>query len=382
MRISTCLLAGVAAALAIGPARADITVGAVLSLTGPAAALGVPERNTIELMPTTIAGQHVRYVVLDDASDSTAAVRAARKLIDEEHADIIFGPSTTPNSLAVLDVAAAAETPMISLAGCAGCVEPAGGPRAWAFKMVPNDALIMGVISAHMARTGVKSMADFAFATSFGDAFAAAMDASAQRAGITPLLTVRYNPADASVTPQALRVLAAKPDAVFLAASGTPTVTPVLELRARGFTGPIYSNPGSASADVIRVGGRATEGLMLSVTSFLVAEQLDDANPVKPVALDYVRAYEAKFGPNTRSQPGAGMWDAWLITARAAPEALKAGEPGTPAFRRALRDAIERTHDMVGSQGVFTMSASDHSGSDERALVLARIHDGAWTLVK
>ena len=367
--------------LAAGPARADFTIGAILSITGPAAALGGPERNALTLLPESVGGQKVRVVVLDDGTDTTQALKAARKLIDDEHVDVIFGPSTTPTSLAVLEAAAASGTPMVTVAGCAACVEPAEGAKRWAFKLSPNDAPIMDVITADMKRRGVSTMANFAFATSFGDAFAAAMDAAATRRGITPVLTVRYNPADATVTPQALRVIGAKPGAVFLAASGGPAVTPVIELRKRGYEGAIYANPGAAGTDVLRLGGAAAEGLFLAVSPFFVAEQLGEGNPVKPVALEFVRAYEAKFGAQTRSQPGASIWDAWVITQTAAVRAMAGAAPGTAGFRAALRDALERT-DAVGSQGVFTMSAANHSGSDERALILAVARQGAWVLVK
>ena len=363
------------------PAKADITVGVILSITGPAAALGGPERNAIELMPATLAGQKVRYVVLDDASDTTVAVRNARKLIDDEHVDVIFGPSTTPNSLAVLDVAADAGTPMITVAGCAACIVPPDGTRRWAFKLAPNDAPIMNVITADMARNGVKSIANFAFATSFGDAFAAAMSDSAQQRGIPTLLTVRYNPGDASVTPQALRVLTAKPDAVFIAGSGGPAVTPVIEMRQRGYRGLIYSNPGAAGTEILRLGGSAAEGFILAVSPFFVAEQLDDNGPVKPKALRFVQDYEAKFSVATRSQPAASMWDAGIITGVAAAKALEEAKPGTAEFRRLLRDGLEKV-DTVGIQGPIHMTRQDHSGTDERALVLARVQDGRWTLVK
>lgn len=175
--------------------------------------------------------------------------------------------------------------------------------------------------------------------------------------------------------------MAAKPDAVFIAGSGGPAVTPIIELRQRGFAGTIYSNPGAAGTDVLRLGGAAVEGLILAVSPFFVAEQLDDANPVKPKALRFVQAYEGRFGAGTRSQPAASMWDAYLITDAAAGKALAQAEPGTPEFRQALRDALEKT-DLVGSQGVFTMSPANHSGSDERALILAQVRGGVWTLVK
>ena len=366
--------------LAALPARADITVGVIVSVTGPAAALGGPERNVVGLVPAEIAGQKVRSIVLDDASDTTLSVRAAQKLIDENHVDIIFGPSTTPNSLAVLEVAAAAGTPMVSLAGCAACVEPPNGPRRWGFKLSPNDRPIMDVLTAHMERSGVKSMANFAFANAFGDAFAAAMNASAKRRGIEPLLDVRYSPAETSVLPQALRLMSAKPDAVFIAGSGSPAVTPIIDLRRRGYAGPIYSNPGAASRDLLRLGGASVEGVILAVSPFFVAEQLPDTDPVKPVAIGFNRAYEGQFGEASRSQPGASMWDAYLLLGAALPEALKAGQPGTPAFRTALRDAMERAS-FTGAQGPFDMTPTDHSGSDERLLVLSVVKDGAWRLI-
>ena len=75
----------VAAALVAGwgSAWADINVGVVLSATGPAASLGIPEKNTIALMPQTIGGQKINYIILDDASDTTSAVANTRKLIAE-----------------------------------------------------------------------------------------------------------------------------------------------------------------------------------------------------------------------------------------------------------------------------------------------------------
>jgi len=381
VRLFTYLGLSFALAVPALPARADITVGVIVSVTGPAAALGGPERNTVDLVPTELGGQKVRTVVIDDASDTATAVKAARKLVEEGGVDIILGPSTTPNSLAVLDVAAAAGTPMVTLAGCAACVEPPDGPRRWAFKLTPNDRPIMDVLTAHMARIGVKRLANMAFANSFGDAFSAAMDMSAKARGIDPVITLRYNPADTSVLPQVLRLMTTKPDAVFIAASGGPAVTPILDLRRRGYTGTIYSNPGAASRDVLRLGGAALEGFVLATSPFFVAEQLSDADSVKRVALQFNHAYEGRFGEGTRSQPGASMWDAFLLIGAAMPDALKAGQPGTPAFRTGLRDAMEHVR-FTGAQGPFAMTPADHSGSDEHLLVLAEVKEGTWKLVK
>lgn len=356
-----------------------VTIGGVLSLTGPGASLGIPERNTLDLIPRTAGGTALRVVVLDDASDSTAAVRAARKLVDEERADILFGPTVTPTSLAVLEVAGQAEIPMLSLAGSSSIVEPQEGARRWAFKPAPADRLMTAPVVEHMARAGAKTYAGIAFSTAFGDGQMAAIDANAERAGLRNVVTARFNPTDASVTPQVLRVLGAKPDAVFIGASGTPAVAPMLELRNRGFAGPVYTTQGVANPDVLRVGGKAIEGLILTVSPVLVAEQLPDSNPVKPVALEYLRVYEGRHGPGSRSLFGATAWDAYLMLAKVLETARdRSVQPGSPAFRRSLRDGIEGLRGLVGTQGVFNMSPTDHSGTDASAQVLVEVRDGAW----
>jgi len=375
------LLTALALAVHRRTARAEdapISIGAILSLTGPGASLGIPQRNTFELLPKTIAGRAVRLTILDDATDSSAAVRDVRKLIDEERVDAIIGPTVTPPSLAVLDAIGQAEVPMLSLAGASAIVEPQEGARRWAFKTAPADRLMTTPVAAHMARNGVKSYAVIAFATAFGDGQVAALDASAQPHGLRNAMTVRYNPGDTSVTPQVLRMIAARPGAMFVGASGTPGTTPIIELRNRGWTGPIYGTQGLGNTDVLRVGGKALEGLVFTVTPALVSEQLPDSNAVKAVALAYGQAYEDRFGRGTRSLFGAMVWDSSLLIERAAAAALQAGQPGTPAFRRGLRDGIEGVHGLVGVQGIYDLSHDDHSGSGPSAQVLVTVKNGAW----
>jgi len=368
-----------ATVLAAPPALAEIKVGAVLSLTGPAASLGIPEKNTIELLPKEIAGEPVTYIVLDDASDPSAAVRAARRLIDEEKVDIIFGPTVTPTSLALLEVVAPARTPMISLAGSSVIAAPVEGNKEWAFKLAPEEPTQAAYIFDQMKKDGHDSVAFIGFNDAFGDSFIGAMKKVAEERGVEVLADERYNRTDTSVVAQALRVLAANPDAVIIGASGTPGVAPVLELKNQGYAGQIYINQGMANPDVLRVGGAALEGVRMPVSPVLVAEQLPGDNPVKPVAMEYITAYEGKHGENSRNLFGATVWDAFLILEAAAPKAMQAGKPGMPEFRTALRDAIRGTTDLVGSQGVFTMSPTNHNGTDLRAQVLVEIKDGKWS---
>ncbi len=364
---------------AAAPAQAQMTLGAVLSLTGPGAGLGVPERNTIELLPKSIAGQTVRWVVLDDASDTTAAVRAARKLIDEEHVDAILGPSTSPNSLALLDAAGSSGTPFVSLAGSSSAIDPPEGNRRWAFKLIPSERVATVQIVDRMLRDGAKRLAHIGFANALGDGYIAALSAQANERGIESVIDVRYNPADTSVTPQVLRVIAAKPDAVFIAASSSPATTPIIELRNRGYSGPIYTVQGIAGPDALRVGGKALDGVMFSSVPVLVAEQLPAGHPVKAPALAFVQAYEGKFGPGTRSLFGATMWDAFLLVSAGSAEA--GTPPGTPAFRTALRDSMEHVTGLPGAEAIFSLTPADHSGASADSQVMVEIRDGGYHML-
>jgi len=363
-------------------ARADITVGVILSLTGPGASLGIPEKNTVELMPTSLAGEKVKFIILDDASDTTTAVRNAQKLIAEDKIDMIIGPSISPTSVALLDTIGRAEVPMVSLAGGDVIVVPQEGARRWAFKMAPPEAIQGARIFDHLQKNGGKTIAFIAVANAFGESWTSGVNRLVEARNIKTVAIEKYNAADTSVTAQVLKVMAANPDAVLIASFGTPAALPVIELRRRGYKGAIYLNQGVANVDFLRVGGKDLDGSYTPVAPALVAEQLADSDPIKKVAMEWVNAYEGKHGPGSRSLFGATAWDAFLILKEVAPAALKAGAPGTAAFRRALRDGFERIRNLVTSQGVYSMSEKDHVGADARAQVLVRIENGKWVLVK
>ncbi len=363
-------------------ARADITIGAVLSTTGPGASLGIPEKNTIELMTSPIAGQNVRFVILDDASNTTTAVKSAQRLVDENKVDVIVGPTLTPSSLALLDVVGSGETPMISLAGGDGIVEPTEGNRRWAFKLTPQQRVMGARIFDHVQKNGGKTVAYIMVANSFGEEFTSGVNQVAIAKGIKTVATERYNPTDLTVLAQVLRVLATNPDAVVVSSFGTPAALPVRELRQRGYKGPIYLPQGVANNDFIRVGGADVNGCYITVAPALVAEQLRDSDPIRKPAMEFVSAYETKFGPGSRSLFGATAWDAMLLVRAAVPGALKVAAPGTPAFRKALRDEMENVKNLMASSGVYNMTPKDHIGTDDRAQVLVKIENGKWVLVQ
>jgi len=360
------------------PARADINVGVTVSATGPAASLGIPEKNTIALMPQTIGGQKVNYIVLDDASDTTTAVANTRKLITESKVDIVLGSTTTPNSLAMIDVASESQTPMISMAASSTIVEPVDAKRRWVFKTPQNDIMMSLAIATHMQFRGIKTVGFIGFNDAYGEGWFREFSKVASVKGLTIIASERYSRTDTSVTGQVLKLVSAKPDAILIAASGTPAVLPQRTLKERGYAGQYYQTHGVANNDFLRVGGKDVEGTYLPAGPVLVAEQLPPNNPVKASALDYIAKYEAANGKGSVSTFGAHAWDAGRLMSAAAAVALKTAQPGTPAFRAALRDALEKINELHGAHGVFNMSPTDHLGLDQRARVMVKIENGAW----
>ncbi|ALM81730.1 ABC transporter substrate-binding protein [Bordetella sp. N] len=360
-------------------AQAQVKVGVTVSSTGPAASLGIPERNTVDLLPKEVAGQKIEWIVLDDATDLTQAVKNMRKLVSEDKADVVIGSSATPGSIAMVDVAAETGTPMISVAASVKIVDPVDDKRKWAFKTPQNDALMAGALVDAMVKAKVKTLGFIGFADAYGESWLDETKKAAEAKGIKLVGAEKYGRTDTSVTGQVLKLTSARPDAILIAGSGTPAALPQKELRARNYGGIIYQTHGVANGDFLRVCGKDCDGMILPAGPLLVAAQLPDDNQVKKSALAYIDAYEKVHGAGSVSTFGGHMWDAGQLVVAALPVALKSGaQPGTPAFRKALRDALENVKELAVSQGVFNMSPTDHAGFDQRARVMVKVQGGKW----
>ncbi len=183
------------------------------------------------------------------------------------------------------------------------------------------------------------------------------------------------------MTAQILKIVSANPDVVMIGASGTPAVLPHLGLAERSYKGRIYHTHGIVSKAVLTLGGAKLDGAFVPMGPGIIAESLPDSHPSKKPALEYAAIYEKANGPDSRTTFGAHLWDAMLVVRAALPEALNSGAPGTPEFRKGLRNAIEKVKDVPATHGVFTYTATDHVGLDQRARVLTRIEGGTWKLV-
>ncbi|KUZ06760.1 branched-chain amino acid ABC transporter substrate-binding protein [Burkholderia diffusa] len=373
-----CRAAGAALLIACAAAHADLKVGVDLSSTGPAAVIGITSKNAILMWPKTIAGQPLQVTVLDDASDPGAAVRNIRKLVDEDHVDVVVGPNITPAALAALDAVAAAQTPMITLVGSGAIVEPQEGARTWAFKMAQSDSAMADVMTRYMANHGVKTVGFIGFADSYGDSWLNEFTRFAEVRKIRVIATERFNRTDASVTGQSLKLIAAKPDAILIAGSGTPAVLPQRTLIERGYKGAIYQTHGIATPEFIKLGGKDVDGTLFPTQPVVVARTLPADHPARKAALAFVDAYETKYGAGTVTQFAGDAAGVYPRLADAVGRALKAAQPGTPAFRAALRRELERAHELVVPNGVVNTSDKDHVGLDQRASVMGIVKQGKF----
>ncbi|HTY02985.1 MAG TPA: ABC transporter substrate-binding protein [Rhodocyclaceae bacterium] len=369
------LLAGVA-----GAATAQMKVGVIASSTGPTAFVGISQKNTVPLLPTKIGDITVEYIAYDDASDATQTVQLAKKLLIEQKVDAIIGPTGSPNAMAMLPFMAESGTPMLAPVGTPAVVLPMDDKKRWAFKTTQNDGLIAEAIIAHMVKSGVKTVGFIGYNDPYGESWLREFSAQAQKAGLQLADVERYLRTDQSVSGQAIKLIAAKPDAVLIAGTGGPAVLPHATLVDLGYKGKLYQTHGAATPDFIRLGGKKLEGAFMAASAMVVLDQMPDRNPSKKVAQNYIAAYEKIYGTKPATF-GANVYDAGMLLQKAVPEAAKKARPGTPEFRAALRDALETIKELVATQGVYNMSAQDHSGFDQRGRVMMTLKDGAWQLV-
>ena len=373
-------MTGLAAVFAVATATAasaQIKIGAIISITGPTAALGVGYKSAFETFPSEIDGKSVTYIIRDDAADASQSVSIAQRMIEEDHVDAIIGPSLTSCANAVQPIANAAKVPMIVTSPID--YDPVKYP--FTFSAVQPVTLMVNAVVADMAKRGVKTVAYIGFSDGFGDQVYEATKAAAEKAGIEVVGNERYARADTSTEAQVLKVMTKKPDAVMIGGSGTPGTLPDVALHRRGYKGLIYGNHGMVSPAFLRVGGAAVEGTIAVTGPVVVYDQLPESVPSRGPATTFMKALIAKFGPDSVSPFAGYSEDAFLLIQAAVPDALKAGAPGSEAFRVALRGDLEKTHDLVGTHGVYSMSPTNHNGMDERARVLVQAVDGQWKLV-
>lgn len=368
-------LAVAAAALLANAAHADITIGISLPLTGPASGLGIPMANYIKIWPTSVAGEKLKVIVLDDATDPTKGVTNAKKFITEDHVDIIMGSAATPVAIAMADTVAESGTPHFAFSPA---VLPAGKDK-WMFRLPQGNAVMAHAMIEHMKKSGIKTVGFLGYTDAYGESWLNDFKAQSQLLGGPQIIAAeRFARADTSVTAQALKLVSANPDAMLVVASGSGAAMPHKAIVERGFKGKIYQTHAAASRDLVRVGGKDVEGAFVTSGPAVIPEQLPATHPSKALAADFVAKYEKAYGPGSRNQFGGHAYDAIVVLEKVVPVALKKGKPGTPEFRAAIRDAMETMGRTVVSHGVLNYTKDNHWGFTTETGVVLKVVNGDW----
>ena len=368
-------LVAVATALLAGAAQADITIGISLPLTGPASGLGIPMANYIKLWPTEIAGEKLKVIVLDDATDPTKGVTNAKKFITEDKADIIMGSAATPVAIAMAGPIAESETVQFMFSPA---VLPAGKDY-WAFRLPQGNAVMAHAMIEHMKKNGVKTVGFLGYTDAYGESWLNDFKAQSQLLGGPQIIaTERFARADTSVTGQALKLVAANPDAMLIVASGSGAAMPHKGIVERGYKGKIYQTHAAASRDLVRVGGKDVEGAFVTSGPAVIPEQLPANHPSKALAADFVAKYEKAYGPGSRNQFAGHAYDAIVVLEKVLPGALKKAKPGTKEFRAAIRDGVETMGRTVVSHGVLNYTKDNHWGFTTETGVILKVVNGDW----
>ena len=376
--LKSLVTAAAAALLFSGAALADVNIGVSLSLTGPGSGLGIPMQNQMKLWPATIGGEKVNLIILDDATDPGKGVSNARRFITEDKVDLIIGSCITTVAAAMAPIAAEAKT--VQLAGSPVGVPP--GQDSWLFRLPQGNDVMAHAMVEHMKRQGVKTVGFLGYTDAYGEQWLKAFTAEAEKAGIKIIATERFARTDTSVTPQALKLTGASPDAMLIIASGSGAAMPHKAVVERGYKGKIYQTHAAATADLMRIGGKDVEGSFVVSGPAMVGAQLPDNHPSKKAALDFLASYEKAYGAGTANQFAGHSYDARLVLEKVIPMALKKAKPGTPEFRAALKEAMETMGRTVFSHGVMNWSATDHWGYTMETGVMLKVSDGKFVVEK
>ncbi len=374
MKFKTTLLASAIVSLVSTAALADINIGVSLALTGPGSGLGLPMQKQLALFPKTIGGEKVNLILLDDATDPGKGAANARRFVTEDKVDVIFGSCITAVAAAMSDIATEAGT--VQIAG-----SPVGLPAGkdkWVFRLPQSNTVMGHAVVEHMKKQGVKTLGFLGYTDAYGEQWLNEITPQLNQAGIKLVGVERFARTDTSVTPQALKLNSANPDAILVVASGSGAAMPEMGLVERGYKGKIYQTHAAATQDLMRVGGKAVEGTFVVSGPAVIAEQLPDSHPSKKVAVNFVQQFEKAYGPNSRNQFAGHSYDFQVTMEKVLPMALKKAKPGTPEFRAAIRDGLEGMGRTIFAHGVMNWTKEDHWGYTMETGVMLKVVDGQF----
>jgi len=376
-----CLVASVVIMAVSGCGREEkvYKIGAIFAITGPASSLGVPEKNTAEMLMEQINaagginGNKLEIIIYDTEGVEATARTRVDKLINVDKVSVIVGPSRSGTSLGIMDLIQGAEIPLISCAASVKIVEPVE-ERKWVFKTPQSDVLIGQAVADYLKGQGITKVAVITVANAFGESGRVQLEQLLPEVGVEIVAEEQFGDKDADTSVQLTKIKGTDAQAVICWSTSGPAAVVTKNMKADlKIEMPLIMSHGVANKAYIDLSGDAANGVIFPSGKLLIASELSDSDPQKPILVKYAADYKAKFNeePNTF---GGHAWDAIQI----AVAAIK--KVGTDKAK--IRDEVENTKNLIGTGGVFNFSPTDHNGLTKDCVIMVKIVDGKWTLLK
>ncbi|MBM9604734.1 ABC transporter substrate-binding protein [Desulfopila inferna] len=350
-----------------------LKIGAILSVSGPTAFLGVPEANTLEMLVESINargginGEMIELIIKDSAGQKEKAVSYAKQLIEEEKVFAILGPTRTGSTMAIKGLCEKSETLLISCASSKMIVDPVA---RFVYKSPQNDSLAVRKILEHMQKNNISKIGVAAGGTGFGKLGKMFTEELAPEYGITVISSEVYAPNVTDLSSLVAKWKGTGEIEAVINWSIVPAQTILAKnMRQANWDVPLYLSHGFGNIKYVEVGGKAMEGVIFPAGRLLIAETLDDSNPQKKVLVEYKQDYEAKFSEPV-STFGGHAYDAMMILVQALEEV-------GVADKMKVRENIENMS-FVGTGGIFQFTPEDHSGLDINAFEMMTVKDGKF----
>ncbi|MDR9458932.1 MAG: ABC transporter substrate-binding protein [Dehalococcoidia bacterium] len=363
-------------------------VGALFSTTGGASNLGVPEENTVKMVVDQINdagginGHPLEVIIYNDETNSEKCVTLATKLIEQDEVLAIIGPTTSGNSVAIIETITTAEIPLISCAANIGIIEPVG-ERYWIFKTPQTDKEAIGEIYAYLASINISDIAIISNTSGFGATGRAILLDDADDYGITVVDDQVFNEGDTSVQSQLTHIGGTDAEAVVCWDTDKGSAIVALDMQTLQMDIPLFCSHGIANQAFIDAAGATANGVIFPAGKLIIVDDIPASDPQKDVLTQYRDDYEVIYGNGTINTFGGHAWDALQMVVMAL-EDLDIEDPYESAdsladARAAIRDSIEQITGFVGISGIFDMSADNHLGMRAGSLAMIEIVDGKWT---
>lgn len=364
--------------LAAAPRDNPIKIGALFSVTGPAAFLGAPEAKTAQMVADKInaaggvEGRKVQLLIKDTAGSPEKAVSLARQLIEEERVLAIIGPSTSGETMQIKNLCEENQTLLISCAAAEVIINPVA---KYVFKTAQNDSAAIAWIYRHMKEKNISRIAILTGNDGFGVAGKKQLEDAAKTAGLQIVANEVYDRQATDLTDILTKVKSVAGVQAVVNWSIVPAQSIVAKnMRQIGLNIPLYQSHGFGNRRYVEQAGVAAEGILFPASRLLVAHELPDSHPQKAVLTAYLKEYEAQFKEEA-SAFGGYAHDALLIVVEGVRQA-KSAEPAK------VREAIEKMKNFVGVTGTFNFSPQDHGGLGLDAFEMLTVKDGKFTIYK